>query len=301
VYAPATCGAALVFIEAALSLHIEVTVLLPFDRQEFVDTCVAPGGAEWRVRFETAMAKVTRVVWATEEAFLGDDVLFQQGASMLAGLARLRSDQLETTVSRVAMPRAAMALPRPQVAANPSRASRTIKALLFGDVAGFSRLNDAHAPLFHARFLQVVAEELDACAVRPLETNTWGDALYVVFDTPAQAADFALRLMQRMLQVDWAAVGLTPLSQVRIGLHAGPVYCGFDPIIERDNYFGSSVTKTARIEPVTPPGMVYVSEAFAAQLAANSPGEFTLEYMGELTLAKGYGKSRIYRLARPQH
>ena len=66
----------------------------------------------------------------------------------------------------------------------------------------------------------------------------------------------------------------------------------------RDNYFGSSVTKAARIEPVTPPGTVYASEAFAASLAAIGPSDYTLEYVGRLTLAKGYGESRIYRLDR---
>ena len=76
------------------------------------------------------------------------------------------------------------------------------------------------------------------------------------------------------------------------------MFCGFDPIIGRDNYFGSSVTKAARIEPVTPPGMVYASEAFAATLAATGSDEFSLEYIGRMALAKGYGESRIYRLDR---
>jgi class 3 adenylate cyclase len=101
-----------------------------------------------------------------------------------------------------------------------------------------------------------------------------------------------------MLEVDWASLGLSEASPIRIALHAGPVFCGFDPIIGRDNYFGSSVTKAARIEPVTPPGMVYASEAFAATLAATGRDEFSLEYIGRMALAKGYGESRIYRLDR---
>ncbi|HEY7944121.1 MAG TPA: hypothetical protein VIH15_06440, partial [Casimicrobiaceae bacterium] len=58
------------------------------------------------------------------------------------------------------------------------------------------------------------------------------------------------------------------------------------------------VTKAARIEPVTPPGIVYASEAFAATLAASGRDDYTLEYIGRLALAKGYGESRIYRLDR---
>ena len=93
-------------------------------------------------------------------------------------------------------------------------------------------------------------------------------------------------------------MGLSDASPIRIALHRGPVFRGFDPIMGRDNYFGSSVTKAARIEPVTPSGLVYASEAFAATLAAAGCDEFALEYMGRLSLAKAYGESRIYRLAR---
>ena len=37
---------------------------------------------------------------------------------------------------------------------------------------------------------------------------------------------------------------------------------------------------------------------FAATLVANGDDGFALEYVGRLPLAKGYGESRIYRLAR---
>ena len=83
----------------------------------------------------------------------------------------------------------------------------------------------------------------------------------------------------------------------RLPAAPGPAFCSFDPIIGRDNYFGSSVTRAARIEPITPPGSVYASEAFAATLAASGRQDCALEYVGEVSLAKGYGESRVYRLA----
>jgi class 3 adenylate cyclase len=58
------------------------------------------------------------------------------------------------------------------------------------------------------------------------------------------------------------------------------------------------VTRAARIEPVTPPGVVYASEAFAAFLAATGRADFGSEYVGRLALAKGYGDARIYRVER---
>lgn len=198
-----------------------------------------------------------------------------------------------------AEPWSARSLPLPaETAAQASRPQRTLKTLLFADFAGFSRLHDAFAPLFQSRFLEIAAAQIEASPVKPLEAKTWGDALYVVFDSPHVGAEFALRLLESMLSVDWTAVGLPDSSQIRIALHAGPVFCGFDPIMKSDGHFGSSVTKTARIEPVTPPGMVYASEAFAATLVATGGHDYALEYIGRLALAKGYGESRVYRLDR---
>ena len=347
VYTSAACGADLIFIEAALDLGAEVNVVMPFDRQDFVRTSVAVGGEAWVQRFDRALARAARLIWATEESYLGDEVLFDHAAWLMEGLSVLRASQLQTvpellcvidpeangdvggalatferwqqlhgtpqvidlralrsgTAQNILAPSmpsadAAPALTSADAKALASRPQRTLKTMLFADFSGFGRLHDAFAPLFHARFLAIVAAQIEACAVKPLEANTWGDALYVVFAEPRDAAEFALSLLARMLEVDWTAAGLSETSQIRIALHAGPVFCGFDPIMGRDNYFGSSVTKTARIEPVTPPGMVYVSEAFAATLAATGQDDFTFEYMGTLALAKGYGESRIYRLER---
>ena len=348
VYTSAACGPDLIFIEAALELGAEVNVVLPFDRDDFVRTSVAIGGASWVERFDAALSRVGRIILATEESYLGDDVLFAHAVSLIEGLSALRASQLQTTPSllcvlerdsptppagsplamcerwrrmrgepcvidldelrrglpvRAADPRAPSSLESagpPSASAFPgNRPERTLKILLFADISGFGRLHDAHAPLFHARFLSLVAQQLQACAVPPLEANTWGDALYVVFEQAIEGAEFALRLLESMLEVDWTAQGLAETSQIRIALHAGPVFCGFDPIMGRDNYFGSSVTKTARMEPVTPPGAIYVSESFVATLAAAGQDHYCFEYMGRLELAKGYGESRIYRLERP--
>src|SRR5262249_3924906 len=138
-----------------------------------------------------------------------------------------------------------------------ARPQRTLKTMLFADFAGSSRLHDAMAPLFQESFWKIAATQIESSRAKPLLATTWGDALYVVFDWPHDGAEFALSFLGRMGGVDWASFGLPDSSSVRVALHAGPVFRGFDPIMGRDNYFGSSVTKCARIEPVTPPGMVY--------------------------------------------
>ncbi|HEX6137499.1 MAG TPA: adenylate/guanylate cyclase domain-containing protein [Casimicrobiaceae bacterium] len=355
VFTSGACGADLLFVDAALELGAEVNIVLPFDKRDFVRTSVAIGGDEWLPRFEAALARATRVIMATEEGYLGDDVLFEHAAVLVEGFSMLRAAQLQTSPTllcvvdpgeagkvggtratlerwtRNAGPsvtidlrdlrarnpadaggtegeaRQRLQLPDPatQSAAAPAAAAgvaprpqRTLKTMLFADFAGYSRLPDAYAPLFQHRFLEIGAALIEASPGKPLEAKTWGDALYAVFASTCDGAEFALRFLEAMLRVDWTAAGLSETSQVRIALHAGPVFCGHDPITGRDSYFGSSVTRAARIEPVTPPGMVYASEAFAAILASTGQRDYALEYMGKLALAKGYGESRIYRLAR---
>ena len=179
-----------------------------------------------------------------------------------------------------------------------ARPQRTLQTMLFADFAGYSRLHDEFAPLFQQRFLEIGAEQIAATAVKPLEAKTWGDGLYAVFDSPREGAEFALGFLESMLSVDWCATGLPKESQIRIALHTGPVLRTFDPVMGQDGHFGSSVMKAARIEPVTPPGSVYVSEAFSATLAATGERAYALEYVGRLPLAKNYGEARIYRLER---
>jgi adenylate cyclase len=192
-------------------------------------------------------------------------------------------------------PSAPSAAPGP---ASVPRPQRTLKTMLFADFAGYSRLHDEFAPLFQQRFLEIGARQIEVAAVKPLEAKTWGDSLYMVFESPREGAEFALRFLASMQAVDWRSTGLPDESQIRVALHAGPVFRSFDPVMGRDGHFGSSVTRAARIEPVTPPGMVYVSEAFAATLAATGQRDYALEYVGRLPLAKNYGESRIYRLER---
>ena len=99
IYTSAACGADLICIEAALALGAEVNVVLPFDRDDFVRTSVAVGGDGWLQRFDDALARVARVIPATQESYLGDDVLFEHAAWLLEGLAALRASQLQTAPS----------------------------------------------------------------------------------------------------------------------------------------------------------------------------------------------------------
>jgi class 3 adenylate cyclase len=71
-----------------------------------------------------------------------------------------------------------------------------------------------------------------------------------------------------------------------------------DPITDRPGYFGSHITRAARMEPITPSGEVWASEAFAALTRLKERAPFTCEYVGRVPLDKGYGVQPLYRLRR---
>jgi class 3 adenylate cyclase len=114
----------------------------------------------------------------------------------------------------------------------------------------------------------------------------------------ADCAQAAVQLLERAEQFNWGPLGRETSTPVRIGVHAGPVFSCFDPIIGRTNYFGSHVNRAARIEPVTMPGCAFASEQFAALLEVEARQDFVCEYVGVEELAKHYDRCPLYRLAR---
>jgi class 3 adenylate cyclase len=189
-------------------------------------------------------------------------------------------------------PRAASVRSAP-IEAAPEFAPRMV-AMLFADTVNFSKLTEEQLPTFIRHFLGRIGELTASVPAPPIMKNTWGDGLYFVFSTVGDAGRFALRLSDLMNDTSWTAVGLPKDLNLRIALHAGPVYSCLDPITYRPNFIGTHVSRAARMEPVTPPGQVYASQAFAALAAAEGVADFACEYVGQMPLAKGYGTFPTY-------
>lgn len=173
-----------------------------------------------------------------------------------------------------------------------------IVAILFADAVGFSKLSEPEVPRFMRHFLGGIAQLCDKHNDRLLAKNTWGDGLYLVFSDVDLAGNFALELSDLVATANWAEKGLPAGLSLRIALHAGPVYEFDDPITRSRSYTGTHVSRAARIEPVTPPGQVYASEAFAALAAAHRASGFVCEYVGQTPMAKGYGTLPTYHVQR---
>ncbi|MFY9620215.1 MAG: TRAFs-binding domain-containing protein [Pyrinomonadaceae bacterium] len=171
-----------------------------------------------------------------------------------------------------------------------------IMAMLFADAVNFSKLTEQQIPLFLNHFLGAIGQLISTSPHAPSIKNTWGDGLYFVFSDVRDAGLFALDLCELMVSTDWSKKGLPKAINLRIALHAGPVYSCVDPVTGLASFTGTHVSRAARIEPITPPGQVYASQAFAALSAAQGVTEFTCDYVGQTPLAKGYGTFATYHV-----
>lgn len=173
------------------------------------------------------------------------------------------------------------------------------KTMLFCDVQHYTSVPERDLPLFVNRFLGRISKLIDEGPEQPIFENTWGDAIYLVFDDVVKAGRFALRLRALVRDTDWKKQQLPPNLTLRVSLHTGPVLLCVDPVIRRMTFTGSHVSHTARIEPKTAPGEIWTSEAFAAHAAiARLQGRlgFSLDYLGHIELAKEYGTYPLFRL-----
>ena len=103
-----------------------------------------------------------------------------------------------------------------------------------------------------------------------------GDAIYLVLTNAVAAAACALDLQKAMAAIDLASEGLPDQLALRLGRHLGPVFPTYDPVLKTSGFMGSHVSRTARIEPVTPPGAVYVTEAFRSRAQRTTRADLRL-------------------------
>jgi adenylate cyclase len=173
--------------------------------------------------------------------------------------------------------------------------SWTLRSMLFADFAGFSRLDEESL----SRFLEVVmgriAMVLDRHAGSVLSRNSWGDAIYVVISSPAEAAKVALEIQSELDPQSLHDIGLPPEGGMRISLHHGPIFEHFDAVQGARTFYGTEVTLAARIEPRVPVGAIYTTQPFAA-LIESDRNQYHFEYVGTMDLAKNYGVRTLYRL-----
>lgn len=328
-YGALACGSDIIVAEALIAHGVELHVVLPFLEDDFMAVSVASGGAAWIERFTKVRGKATSVTFASAMPFIGDDQQFAYGSQLAMGLVRLRGEMLQSrtvqlavwdgvTANQTAGTAADLAKwrdiggksriiaidpERPpikksrQVMAHHTGPARSLKAILFADFSGFSRLTELALPNFLSTVLGSIGTALDTYAASVLCRNSWGDALFAIISDAPTAVAIALEIQQALTPDRLRKAGLPTEGGMRISLHFGLVYEDFDPIQRLPTFYGTEVTLAARIEPRVPVGAIYATQSFAAVLAQSARHRLIMEYVGTVPLAKDYGSLPMYRLA----
>lgn len=330
VHGALAAGSDIVIAEAALARGCELNIVLPVPVAVFLDASVRPFGETWVHRFEACLERAEKVVELTTDRRIASPRALSFSSVVAMGLARMRASVLATTPVQILIADDAApcdtalfgthhdgqvwtdcGLDQARIAYTGTRSSGSVdpkaaaalepgfhpvmRAMLFLDIAGSSSVPDDRVPHFVQTVLKPLADCCDGLAAPAVHADSWGDGMFLAFDSVESAAVAADALRQAFAAVDLVAHDLPATVGLRIAGHFGPVHEGEDPLQKRPSLFGGQVAVAARIEAVTVPGSIFVSEAFAAALAMSSTA-FRSEYVGQIRIEAMMPEQRLYAL-----
>ena len=132
--------------------------------------------------------------------------------------------------------------------------SHQLAAILFADIVNYTAMmqedeNTALEKITRFRHvIDIIVEELEGKIIQ-----YYGDGCLVLFNSATDAVEFA-----KLLQTDFNE---EPKVPVRIGIHMG------DVLLRDGNVFGDVVNIASRIQALSPPGGIYVSEMVYRNIA----------------------------------
>ncbi len=310
-YGSLMAGSDIMFAEAILKQGGELNIWLPFGLENFCEVSVRPAGEDWVRRFYDCFKHANTVSCATESDFLGDESLFDFCSDVAMGMAIMRANSLNAGLMQLAVWDQSMSsrsrgtysnivkwkqlghhseiIPSPAIVRRsaphkPREAypatRREPHAILFSDVRGYSKLSDRDILWYFNELQPALAKVIDEFRPEIQHLDTWGDAIFLVTEKASTAAKIAVALNNAIAEIDQTVLNLEEPLLMRIGLHFGPVYKLYDHLIQDYTYSSNDVNKTARIEPVTPPGEIFGTEPFVARLELEGEGWANFEYAG---------------------
>ena len=180
------------------------------------------------------------------------------------------------------------------MAFNPSDMSggqRTLAAIMFSDIVGYTRLAQANESLT----LELLEEHRRL--LRPLfpahggtEVKTIGDAFLVEFRSALEAVLCSVDIQKTMKERN-AGVPASRRLELRLGIHVG------DVVHAPGDVYGDAVNVASRIEPLAEPGGVCISQQVYDSVRNKS--ELTFEKLGEVELKNVELPLGVYKVLMP--
>jgi len=291
-YSSAAAGAEIEFLEAMQSIGGQTHVVLPYNEDQFIQEKVVCAGPGWEDRYRKVREAAQETIVCSDQKMKFGNIGNEYAWDVMRGLAKIHAGHLELAVAPIGR----RSPPSGMIPARVPGFDVERRAMIFADAFHFSHLSEEQIPAFITEVMDRVGQLCRQSEPKPEYQNTWGDGLFFVFKSVVEAGRFALLLSSKIAGIDRKSAHLPEQLALRIGLHAGPVYTFQDQITEKENYIGWHVNRAARIEPVTPAGKIYASDAFAALAALEAPRQFQFDYVGRIPLAKDFGEFPMYEL-----
>jgi adenylate cyclase len=173
----------------------------------------------------------------------------------------------------------------------PDRLPRKLAAILYADVAEYSRLTHEDEDATHHKlneYLDLFAVQVESHRGRVMHYA--GDAILAMFDAAVDAVGCASAVQQDIADRNHAIPAGRGL-QFRIGINTGDVF------EDRDDVFGDGVNIAARLEGLAQPGGICVSEAVRSAIGRKLGIEF--QYIGEQAVKNIDEPVRSYMVGAP--
>ncbi|MEO8537974.1 MAG: adenylate/guanylate cyclase domain-containing protein, partial [Betaproteobacteria bacterium] len=168
----------------------------------------------------------------------------------------------------------------------------TILTFLFTDIEGSTSKWEEQPELMAQAVGRHDALLRDAVQTRHGNiVKTTGDGIYAAFPNPVEALAAVIEIQLGLLDPA-ATAGMT--LAVRCGLHTGAVHA-------RDNdYFGSTINRTARIMSAAHGGQILVSMAVADLLSDSLPSGVSLKDLGNVRLKGLATTEKVFQVVHPR-
>jgi len=170
-----------------------------------------------------------------------------------------------------------------------ARAERRLAAILATDVAGYSRLMgaDEEGTLAALKAMRKSLIDPKIAEYRGRIVKTTGDGALVEFASTVDAVRCAVDI-QRAMPDRNAEVPSDKKIELRIGINVG------DIIVDGDDIFGDGVNVAARLESISEPGGICISDVVHQQVSGRVDAAFA--DLGEQSLKNIARPVRVYRL-----
>jgi ABC-type transport system substrate-binding protein/class 3 adenylate cyclase len=141
-----------------------------------------------------------------------------------------------------------------------TEARRQLKAIMFTDVVGYSRMMGENESLaierikHHHQFVRTLLS-----GYKGKEQDSAGDGFLLLFDSALEALEYAVALQKGQQRENRKTPDLPPIK-LRIGIHLG------DIVVEGDAAYGEGLNLAARVEPLAEPGGICITQEVHSQV-----------------------------------